>query len=541
MTLSPTRQDAPAEVEQTGPAASGSVATAASTAATAASTIRGLRGNWLLALLAAAVGLFLSILDQTVTGVANQAISKDFGLNNVDVQWITTGYRLSQGVVVPLGVWAYERFGMRRTYLVSLVLYAVTSFLCGISWNLDSLVFFRILQAVPGALAAIVCFGIIFRVMPPRHQVVGMSILAMSILSAPGFSPAIGGFFVDFRSWRLVFFIAVPVALFGLVFAAWVLPPLPDGGPRPFDWGGFLCMGTALVCLVLALSKVQDWGWTSYATLILLAVGIDALILFVIIERQRENPLLQLHMFASQPYTIGMGLVLIVMTNVATIPAFLPQYLQQVQNEPAANSGLVLVPQALTWLLAVPIAANLMSRIGVRWTMVLGLVLLGGGCLYLNRLFDVDLPRPMLVTILCVRSFGLGMAIVAVLGSTIVVLPGPLRADGIVVRTVFQRIGSELGILYFTQHVAHRRQQVLNDRTQLLGPSEAPLLHAQQRTDPTSLLSLFQSQQGHDLAQAYGEVFQIIGVITLVGVVLALVARWGEELPTTRDTVERGT
>ena len=119
-------------------------------------------------------------------------------------------------------------------------------------------------------------------------------------------------------------------------------------------------------------------------------------------------------------------------------------------------------------------------------------------------------------------------------------LPPALIPDAIVFRTLFQRIAPEAIVLFLTAHSTHRQKQILVDRSQLLSPSDAPQLHAMQNMNPTSLLSQFQKQQGYDLAQADGEVFQIVGALLLFGIVLALVARWGERLPTERDVMENG-
>ena len=503
-------------------------------------TRRRLRGHWAPPLVVAGIGLFLSVLDQTVTGVAYQAIQKELGGNNVDIQWVTTSYRLGQGIVVPLALWAARRFGLRPMYILSMVLYIVTSALCAAAQSLPALVVFRFLQGLPGGLAAIVSISIVSVVLPPAKQAAGQGLMMSFVLSAPGFSPALGGFFVEHLDWRMNFFITVPIALLGLIAIFIVLPPLPSGTPTPFDWGGFLCLSTALATLLLATSKGSDWGWTSYVILILFAVSLDAFILYVIIERHVEQPLLNLRLFASQPFVIGCVLVSVVITGLSSIPSYLPQYLQQVQSMTPTGSGVVLLPQAASLVVGVPIAGLLLRALGPRWLIALGLAILGTGSLYLDRLMNVDVPRPMLIMILCVRAFGLGLCLVPVLGATVAVLPPALIADGIAFRTMFQRIGPEVALLYFTAHSSHRQKQILNDRTQLLSPDEAPRLHAAQRMDQTTLLPQFQRQQAYDLGQSYGEVFQIIGVIVLAAIVLALVARWGEKLPTEQDVMQNG-
>ena len=495
---------------------------------------------WLPATAVAAVGIFLSVLDQTIAPPAYSSIQKDFGVNNVDIEWVTTGYRLAQAAMIPLGLWAIRRFGMLRMYLVALVLYAVTSTLCGLTQDLDSLVAVRILEGVPGGLGYLVSFAILYVVLPPHKKMVGQAVVMAVVLSAPGFSPVVGGFLVEHVYWRLVFFATVPVAAVGVLGALTLLPPLPAGEPRRFDWGGYLSITTALLCPLVALAKGPDWGWTSYAVLGLFTVGLDALVLFIIIERQVAEPLLSLRMFASQPFVLGLVLVLIVISAVASVPAFLPTYLQQVQNLTPVGTGLALVPQAASLLVTIPLAIYLNSAIGVRWTMVCGLAVMGVASLSLVHMGDVDMPRDVLVVLLAVRSAGVGLALVPALGAPVAALPQSLASDGITFRTMFQRVGQELLVLSLQAHAQHRQKQILLDRAQLLDPANAPLLHAAQRVRPTALLPQWREQQSYDLAQAYTEVFQIFGLVFLFGIVLALIARWGEKLPTPRDVIECG-
>src|SRR5262249_28105422 len=146
--------------------------------------------------------------------------------------WVTTAYKLAQGIVIPAAVWLCRRFGLSRMYLISLLAYAVSSGLCALAGSLDQLVAFRVLQAVPGALTPIVCVAIIYTMLPEALQSAALGVYAMIAISAPGFAPYLGGVLVEYVHWRAVFWLAVPIALVGVAAALLVLPR-PGTVPRP--------------------------------------------------------------------------------------------------------------------------------------------------------------------------------------------------------------------------------------------------------------------------------------------------------------------
>jgi EmrB/QacA subfamily drug resistance transporter len=475
------------------------------------------------------VGMFIGVVESAIVGVAYPAIQKDFGCTHEEVQWVTTAFRLTQGVVLPAAVWLYERVGLRRTYLISLALYAVGSALCGLSPNLACLIGARVVLAIPAALTPIVCMALIYHLMPARAVQVAMLIYATVVMAGPGFSPLIGGALVEYQNWRMVFYVGIPLAILGLIAGASLLPPTPPTGRRRFDAVGFLCLTVGLFTLLLALSKGQYWGWDSYRILILCAVGINALGLFVVVELQVDEPLLNLRTFTNQPFVIALLVVDVLFVNLLAVISFIPQFLLQIQSLTPTHAGLVMVPQAVAWVLAVPIAGLLYRRFGPRLPASVGLVLLGGATVLLARL-NVDLPRPELATILTVRAFGLGLAMIPLLGGAVSALPKDLLPVGIVFRTLTQRVVAALGLAVLTALLSARQAQHMADRSALIDSADAhqnpPF--AQLTGQPSGLLALWQETTIRSTADAYSDVFLVVGLATLASIPLVFLARWGD-------------
>jgi EmrB/QacA subfamily drug resistance transporter len=489
------------------------------------------------------IGMFIGVLESAIVGIAYPAIQLDLSCTKEDVQWVTTAFRLTQGVVLPAAVWLYERLGLRRVYLVSLGLYAIGAALCGYAPNLGFLIGARVVLAVPAALTPIVCMALIYRLMPARAVQIATLIYATLVIAGPGFSPAIGGFLVEYSSWRMIFYLAIPLAVLGMLAAVVLLPAMPATSHRRFDGLGFLCLAVGLSALLLALSKGQYWHWDSYRILMLCALGVNALALFVVVEFQVDEPLLNLRTFSCQPFVVGLLIVDVIFVGLLAVVSFIPQFLLQLQGLPPADAGLVMVPQAVAWMAGMPVAGLLFRRFGPRLPACTGLVLLGGATAMLAQL-NVDLPRSELATILVVRAFGLGLAMIPILGGAVSALPKHLLAAGIVFRTLIQRVAAALGLAALTAVLSVRQNQYSADRFGLLesgGAHGNPLLERVVAGGQSGMLALWKQTTLQSTADAYSDIFLLLGIVTLASIPLVFLARWGTPPATDRDAVEVGT
>jgi Major Facilitator Superfamily len=198
--------------------------------------------------------------------------------------------------------------------------------------------------------------------------------------------------------------------------------------------------------------------------------------LFVIIERQKAEPLLDLRLFTDFTYNVGMVLTVVVSIELTGILNFIPTFLNQVQGLSAIDAGVVMIPQELTFALVVGGSLVLTRLWGVRPVMATGLAVLGVGQLLLTRI-TVDLPRPELAMVLSLRAVGLGMAFTPVLAAATSTVPANLLIHGIQFRTMIQRVIAAIAVTYVNGRAAHRQRQILDDQSGLLGPADAPALH----------------------------------------------------------------
>lgn len=500
--------------------------------------------RWLVPVAAtAAAGMFLGVLDSSIVGVAYPAIEKELGATSENVQWVSTAYKLAQGIAIPGAVWLCVRYGLSRMYVISLALYAVSSALCAMAPDLTTLILFRILQAIPGGLTPVVCTGIMYRLVPKKLLPIAWGIYAMISVSAPGFAPLLGGYLVEYLNWRFIFIVAVPMSLLGVAAAIAWLAPMPGRKNHPFDIPGFACISVGLFALLLALSKGPQWGWGSYTILILFAVSMNALLLFVVVEFRVRHPLVDMRLFTVKPFVMALLILEVTFTGLTAIISFIPSFLQQVQSMTPSQAGWVMVPQAIAWVLAIPMTAVFWKLVGVRWVTVVGLILMGVPTVLLLRL-TVDIPRGELSFLLVIRAIGLGMAMIAMMGSAVSALPPHLIPDGVAFRTMVQRVGSALGFAALSAVVTVDRAQGFADRSRLLdagAPYHNPQIAQMQGQGPGGLIPLWEALQARAVTQAYSDVYLILGAVTLVCVVIAFTTKWVDPLDTQSTIVEVGT
>ncbi|MBB6377174.1 EmrB/QacA subfamily drug resistance transporter [Pseudonocardia eucalypti] len=485
--------------------------------------------GWGLPLAVLIAGMFMSILDTSIVNVAMTSIRKDFGASTESVQWISTAYSLTEGVVVPASAWLGARFGLKRVYIWSLVLFTVASALCALAGGLGSLIFFRILQAIPGGVIPVTCQTILYRIVPRNRLGAAMGMYGVGVVVAPAIGPTLGGYLIEHFDWRAIFYVNMPIGILGTIAAVAVLSKFPTDRGRPFDLAGFACIAGALFALLLALEEGSSWGWTSYPVLILFAVAVNLLALFVVVELQVDHPLLNLRVFRHWPFVNSLVLVAGMMIGLFAVMFYIPVFLQSVQGLSALDAGLVLLPQGMVMAVLMPVAGQLYDRFGARWLAVAGLTLTGTGILMLSDI-SVGVPRGEVVLGTVVMAAGLGLGMMPVMTGGLSALPNAFTDVGSAISTLTQRVSSALGLAVLTAIVTADRAQLWADRSGLLAGSGADInprvAQLQQQGDP-GLIQLWQQLSNQVQTQAYGNAFAIAGTVTLAAVAFAFLLRSG--------------
>lgn len=482
--------------------------------------------GWGLPLVVLVAGMFMSLLDVSIVNVAIPTIQKEFGATTDDVQWVTTAYALALGVVVPASAWLGDRFGLSRVYNVALLSFAAGSALCGLAWSLNSLVAFRILQAIPGGVLPVITLTMLYRIVPRERIGTAMGLYGLGIVFAPALGPTLGGYLVEYVDWRLIFFVNVPVGILAAVAAALVLPAFPAQTGRRFDVLGFITVAGGLFALLLALSKGQSWGWDSYRILILFTVSALSLALFVVIELEVAEPLLDLRVFRYWSFTHSLLLTALLSVVFFAVLFYIPLFLQEAQGWGAFDTGLTLLPQALVMGVLMPIAGRLSDRIGPRWLAAIGLTIATGGT-YQMHVMTLDTSREQIMWWLIWISAGFALAIMPIITGGLAAIPTAEVGAASVVSNVVRQTSAALGLAVLTAIWTIQQAQQLAGRAALL-PGDAANSHL----DPGSpawrgLYAAYQQTQLRVFVASMDDLILIAAGLSALGALAALLMQSG--------------
>jgi EmrB/QacA subfamily drug resistance transporter len=485
------------------------------------------QGGWGLPLVVLVTGMFMSVLDISIVNVAIPTMQREFGSTTDEIQWVATAYSLALGVVVPVSAWCGDRFGPTRIYNISLVGFAVGSALCGLAWSLNSMIVFRVLQAIPGGVLPVVTLTILYRIVPRDRIGAAMGMYGLGIIVAPAVGPTLGGYLVEYVNWRLIFFINVPVGVLGAVAALMVLQRVPGVRGGRFDVWGFLAIATGLFCLLLALTEGQDWGWTSYKVMILITVGVLSLALFVVIELEVDAPLLDVRVFRYWPFTNSLLLISVLSVGLFTVLFYVPLFLQQAQGLGAFEAGLLLLPQALVMAVLMPIAGRIYDRFGPRWPALVGLAIVAWGT-YEMHVLTLDTTHAHLIYLLSLRALGMGLAMMPIMTGGIASVPPSLVSKASAFNNVVQRTSAALGLAVLTAMVDRSQAQLEANRASLMDSGIGiPSLGAGPNADLAGMYATYQQLQLQVFVQAMDVLFIVTAFITAIGVALAFMLRSG--------------
>jgi EmrB/QacA subfamily drug resistance transporter len=504
-----TRVAAPAPTGVPRPAPSGSAPSSPSPAVTGPAG-----GGWLAPMLVVVLGMMMVTLDQSIVNVAIATIQRELGGSPDQVQGISTAYSLTLGVVTPVSGWLGERYGLNRVYTYALVAFAVGSALSGLAWSVNSLIVFRIVQAVGGGVLPVIALAMIYKLVPKERQGSAMGLFGVGVIVAPAIAPTLGGYLVEYVNWRLIFYINVPIGALAAIAAVTTLPRFPTRSDRRFDLAGFLTVTPGLFALLLAMSEGQAWGWTSYSILLLLAFAGVSLALFTVIELSVDQPMLDLRVFLYWTYTNSLVLMSLVVVALFAAVFYVPLFMQQAQGWGALDTGLTLLPPAIAMAFAMPLAGLLYERVGVRIPALIGLSLVAFGTFSLSRL-GLETTRGQLILWMSIRELGMGLAMVPLMTAGMAVIPLDKVSGASALTTTVRMVAASFSIAALTSVLISQQAQQMADNGALVQAVPGGM----------GVLGLYGSLRSQVFASTLDDLFLIMTGLALVAALLALLLR----------------
>jgi EmrB/QacA subfamily drug resistance transporter len=391
------------------------------------------------------LGMIMSILDTTIVNVAVHTLRSDLHSTIAQVQWVITGYLLSLAAVIPVTGWAARRYGAKRVYMTSLVLFTAGSALCAVATSTTSLVLFRVLQGAGGGMIMPVGQLIMAQVAGPKRMGRVMGIVSMPAMLAPILGPVIGGAILEKLHWSWIFLVNVPIGAIALALAWRMLPKTDSGVAGRLDVLGLGLLSGGSTAVVYGLSELATHPSVTAPTVMWpIVAGLVLCSVFVWHALRIERPLLDVRLYANRIFgaasltTFGLGAALF------GAMILVPLYYQEVRHESVIVTGLLTGPQGLGMLLVMPLTGRLTERFGGGRVAIVGVSILSLATIPL-AFVGASTSIFSLSVVLAVRGVGIGFAFVPAMSAAFASMRPDQLSDATPQLNVLQRIGGAIG------------------------------------------------------------------------------------------------
>jgi EmrB/QacA subfamily drug resistance transporter len=390
------------------------------------------------------LGAVMSILDTTVVNVAIDHLAVDFKSSLTTIQWVVTGYTLALAAVIPVTGWAADRFGTKRIYMTSLVLFTLGSAASGLSWSAGSMIVFRILQGVGGGMIMPAVMTIMTKKAGPHRMGRVMGVLGVPMLLAPILGPILGGWLVDDVSWRWIFFINLPIGVVAFILAQIKLEPDTSQPSHSFDWLGMLLLSPGLAVFIFGLAESATYGFGSVHSWGPTAAGVVLITCFFFHSWRDKAPLIDIRLFISSP--AGAAAVTFLLFAISVFGAMLlsPLYYQTVRGASALSAGLLIAPGGIGAMITMPIAGRLTDRYGPTWMPVLGLPFVIAGLLPF-AFVGANTSYVLLCSASFVQGLGMGLAMMPTMTAAMQAVPLTAIARTSTAMNIIRQAGASIG------------------------------------------------------------------------------------------------
>lgn len=364
-------------------------------------------GKLILLNIALGLGTFIQVLDISIANVSIPYIAGNLSVSPNEGTWVITSFAASNAVVLPLTGWLSNYFGRVRLFVCSLLLFALTSFLCGLATNLLMLVFFRIIQgAVAGSLIPL-SQSLIMASNPPERQGAALGFWGMIVIVAPILGPIVGGYLTDQYSWPWIFYINVPVGIFSASMT-WIF--LKDQESKivrnPIDWTGLFLLTVGVACLQIMLDKGKDLDWFESNTIIALTLAsVIATTYFCIWNTYQKYPIVDFSFFKNRNFTFGTLCVTLGYLVFFGSTVTLPLWLQTQQGYTAYWAGIAIAPIGIVPFLLSATVGKYMHRIDLRLLSALCFVFFSLSFFYQAQ-FTTEVDRQTIMLTRFLQGFG---------------------------------------------------------------------------------------------------------------------------------------
>ena len=447
------------------------------------------------------VGTFCTVLNGTILTTAFPTLMKEFSVSTSAVQWLTTGFLMVNGIMIPVTAWLSNNYSTKVLYIIAMSTFLVGTIMCFTAPNFGTILAGRLVQAVGVGITMPLMQVVMLSIFPANQRGAAMGLGGLVIGLAPAIGPTLSGFIIDNWSWRDLFGMIIPIVVLVLILAFIFMRPVIQTHRTKLDVLSLIESTIGFGAILYGFSSVGDDGWGSPVVIGSIAAGIIFIILFGYRQLHMDKPFLELRVFKEKKFAIAAALSSVTNMAMVGVEMVLPLYLQIVKGMSAFHSGLTLLPGALMIGVMSPITGNAFDKFGPKDLARMGMFLLTAGTipfLFLTK----STPVLDIVVLYMIRMFGISMVLMPVTTDGMNALPFDLMSHGTAVNNTVRQVFSSMGTAILVSVLTNVTNNLKPGKSLL---SAAPLEYKNKFFDATL--------SGYHAAFAVAILFCIIGYL----------------------------
>ena len=380
------------------------------------------------------LGGFFGLLNETLLTTALPRIMKDFHIEYSQVQWLTTAFLLTNGVVIPLSAFIIQRYTTRQVFLTGIIIFFLGTLLGGFSPNFTTLLIARIIQALGS--------GIMMPLM--MTTILDMGMFGLVIGLAPAIGPTLSGYLVEYINWRALFYVVAPISAVTFILALIFIKNVGVKVKAPIDILSIILSILGFGGMLYGVSSISQKGWNDPVVLSTIILGIIFVVLFIWRQERLETPLLSFKVFKNSQFTVGIAIMAVTMISMIGSETVLPMFVQNVLQRTPVDSGLILLPGAIVMAIMSIISGRLYETFGARVLSMIGMLIVTITTSYFV-VMDEHTSTIVLATIYAIRMIGIALGLMPVMTHTMNQLTPELNAHGSSMTNTIQQVAGSIG------------------------------------------------------------------------------------------------
>lgn len=390
------------------------------------------------------LGAFICYLNSTFMNVALSDIMKDLNISVSTAQWLSTGYMLATGIIIPFTAFLIDKFKNRTLFFISIGLFTIGTIIGAFATNFAMLLTARLIQGFASGIIIPLMQTVFMIIFPIEKRGFAMGIVGIVLAFAPAIGPTLSGWIINIYPWRYLFYVTLPFAILDLILGYFLLKNVTENKSVHFDIISFIGSTIGFGGLLFGFSNAGNYSWTDINVYLSLIIGIVFLIIFVWRQLNMEEPMLNLAVFKSTVFTFATIISMIAYAGLISSELILPMYLEDVRGSSAFDTGLTLMPGAIVMGIMNPITGKLFDKFGARYLALTGLTILTLGTFGLSFL-SVSTPIIYIISIYAIRMLGISMLLMPLSTSALNSLHKNLYAHGNAANNTLRQVAGSIG------------------------------------------------------------------------------------------------